>query len=86
MNIYLITRTKPCNSYDVYDGAVVYAETAAAARNMHPADGKSLDHPQRSTGMATTWPVDPKDVAVKYLGIAPTRKTPGIITTDFKAA
>lgn len=85
MNIYMITRREPCGHYDIYDGAVVYAESAAAARNTHPKDGRPLDCPKRSRHMRDTWVTDPKDVCAKLVGTAPDRKRPGVIMVDFNA-
>lgn len=84
MNIYTIARAVDCNDYDVYDGAVVYAKDATEARNMHPCDGKPIDHPDRSRGNRGTWEADPKNVVVKLVGTAPNRKRAGIIMSDFR--
>jgi hypothetical protein len=85
MNIYMITRADHCNDYDVFHGAVVYAESAAAARNMHPKDGKPINDPKRSAMSRDTWVTDPKQVTVRYLGVKESRTRPGIIMTDFSA-
>lgn len=77
MNLYLIQQTVNQN-YDTYDSAVVVAESAEEARNMHPA---GYCHDQENM---RTW-ARPEDVSVKCIGTAAAGVEAGPVCASFNA-
>lgn len=79
MNLYLISQHEN-NDYDTYDSAVVVAESAEAARLIHPS-GDGWDEFNRHA-----WATCPEHVKIKYLGKADELlKAEEIICASFNA-
>lgn len=78
MNVYKISQTVN-HDWDTYDSAVVIAESAEEAQNMHPGneDGSS-------DGYGGTW-AKPKDVLVEHIGTALPGATKRVVCSSFNA-
>lgn len=80
MNIYKIFQFIN-KGYEVYTSAVVVAEDAEQAQNMHPSDGRifNLD----AEGFDDSWAY-PEHVTVLYVGKAcPTYTKPEVICSEY---
>ena len=82
LKLYLITQGKR-TGYDTYDSAVVAAENAEIAANIHPSDGAPLneyDHEYDGT-----WVTDASQVTVTLIGTAAKNVQAGVICASFNA-
>jgi hypothetical protein len=77
LNLYLISAT--LQGYDVYDSAVVAAESEEAARHIHPS-GRLYKEEDRYG----SW-VDPGKVTVEHIGRALPGASVGVICASFNA-
>lgn len=78
-NLYRISQNTNTD-YDTYDSAVVVAETAEQARNIHPGGRKPDDKWPDFTWAA------PEDVTVQLIGVAAADLAPGtIVCASFHA-
>jgi len=81
MKLFLISQ-KENDDYDVYDSAVVAAETKEIARAMDPSNGKPKVFGER---FWNDWCKSIDDVEVKYLGEAAPGIEQGVICASFNA-
>lgn len=79
MNIYLISQSK--RGWDIYESAVVIAETWQEARMTHP-DGRS--HWGSADYDLDSW-CDISKVSVKLIGVAVNKEKPRVVCSDFSA-
>lgn len=79
MKLWLISQNKN-DDYDVYDSAVVAANTKEEAKNIHPGNGGKLVKKDFDT-----WVDSPDDVHIEYLGIAEKGTKSGVILASFNA-
>lgn len=79
MNLYLISQDHN-DGYDVFDEAVVAAESAEEARNTHPFKGSNWDGKDE---ILPTW--SPAElVKVEMIGVAKEHTDAGVICASFK--
>ena len=70
MNLYLITQSEN-DEYDTYDSAVVVADSAEEAVNIHPDDGGDEAVARRSDyWRCSVWASKPENVTAKFIGVA----------------
>ena len=79
MNLYLISQSE-CTGWDVYESAVVVAESEEAARAMHPGEEENWDGSADEYG---AWPSKER-VSVKLIGVA-ADDVSGVICASFRA-
>lgn len=79
MNIYLITQDA-VREYDIYDSAVVGAETELEARMVHPGGGSLRDDQYFKA-----WPSNPKDVRAELIGVAFDGQLRGVVCASYNA-
>ena len=92
LKLWLISQTENVG-YDIYDSAVVVAETAEQARNIHPGGGGTdywayhADQDNHPNFFATNWATKPENVTVKLIGVAnPFEVTNGeVVCSSFNA-
>lgn len=88
MNLYRIYQMVN-NGYDTYDSAVVCAESADAARNMHPRGGSydpnALAFEYVWGEWDPTWAPSPEDVTVELIGMAVPGSAPCVICASYNA-
>lgn len=92
MKLWLISQTEN-NDYDTYDSAVVAAETATAARRIHPGGREKYSEEHHSWGTKhgekwwpdTTWASRLGHVSVTLIGDALPSTEAGVICASFNA-
>ena len=84
VNIYLISQMK-VQGYDIYDSAVVVAESEADARSIHPSGTDAPVVLSRSVETWDTW-CSQRDVEVKEIGVIFEGMDRGVICASFNAA
>ena len=87
MNIYLISQTIN-RGWDIYDSAVVVAESADDAKKIHPAgiEGGDIETPiAAQNGSWYDWCAQ-KDVKVKEIGVIFEGMERGVVCASFNAA
>ena len=84
MNLYKIEFPE-WDGWDVYDSAIVAAESEDIARTIHP-DGE-LPHitGRIANELYDDWPTDPTKITVTYLSEAKAGTTEGVILASFNA-
>lgn len=77
--LYLLSQEEN-NDYDTYDSCIVVAESEEAARMIRPCGGEFGD------GSWSSWATKPKNVKVRYVGIASKElKSGSVILSSFNA-
>lgn len=90
MNLYKLSQTT-FTGYDVYDSAVVAAESEEIARIIHPSTLSFLDYPNKEIKYIpngngySNWPDDPEYITVEYLGKAAVGTPRGVICSSYNA-
>jgi hypothetical protein len=80
-SLYLLTQGA-VRGYDTYDRAVVCAPDEDTARRIHPNGDEDWPRVSRPYG---TWPDDPSEVTVTYLGDAFESLPVGVVCASFNA-
>jgi len=80
--LYLVSRTDFVG-YDEYDGFVIAAPNAAAARHTHPNNRMPVRSSWSSKG--GTWPVTPEALKVRKIGVAAAGVKPKVVLASFNA-
>ena len=80
MNIYKIWQDEK-EDYDSYDSAVVIAETAELAKNIHPHTGENND---TEDDLCVGYWCDTRHVNVQYIGTCGDT-SPGVVCASFNA-
>jgi hypothetical protein len=83
MNLYLITAKT--RGYDVFDSAVVAAETESDARHTHPANCYKGRWWEEGAYFATMCWVVPSEVSAELIGVASEGTEPSVICASFNA-
>ena len=78
MKLWLISQTET-QGYDVYDSAVVAAESAEEASHLHPGEYTTWDDNYPS------WATKPENVKVELIGDAAPDVTKGVVCASFNA-
>ena len=75
------------NDYDTYDSAVVCAESAEQARDIHP--GRYVEHPidweKAANERYSAWCWHRDEVCVEEVGEAAPSTKPGVVVASFNA-
>lgn len=78
MRLWLISQTET-TGYDVYDSAVVAAESADEAQRLHPGEYDDWDTTYAS------WATKPENVKVELIGEAAPEVKEGVVCASFNA-
>lgn len=81
MKLWLISQTEN-DEYDTYSDAVVAADTAEEASNIHPDGSMPL---KKDYSWNCCWVSDPKKVKVELIGTAKVGTKKGVICASFHA-
>lgn len=85
MNLYLISQNE-FSGYDMFDSAVVCAESEESARKIHPYEGRSWIDPSTVwDDSCGSWCSSPDKVTAVLIGIASEGMEKGVVLASFNA-
>jgi len=84
MNLYLISQTEN-DGYEIYDSAVVAAESEEDAKRIHPGGCVLEKGRWTSNPDSWTWASSPKNVKAELIGMAAPFTKQGVILASFNA-